>query len=140
MPLYETIVITRVNTSRALSLMLKMVSSEVIGAGGNVRSARILSDRVLASPLRNQGRMHLLGRYVQLLYDGSPAVKRLAEQALQSSSEFMKVSTFRVADPLSAAETYLKPVQDSEVFASQEKEEMLRVLAAVRTREQSRHH
>ena len=41
--------------------------------GGNVRAAQILGDRILTKKLMGkEGARHIVGRYVQILYDGYP--------------------------------------------------------------------
>jgi len=48
MPLYELIVIAKVNNSRHTTNLLKSIAQKILESNGNVRDLKVLGDRVLA--------------------------------------------------------------------------------------------
>lgn len=73
MPLYELVVLARANTAKATTSLVSSVAQSILDKGGNVRNATILGDRILnRTVMGNDDKKHLVGRYVQILYDGNP--------------------------------------------------------------------
>lgn len=99
MPLYELIVIARAGNARGSTNLMKQLSLSIFGEGGNVRGLNVLGDRVLTKEVSgNDDKKHLVGRYLQVLFDGSPNCKSAVELSAKSSFETIRCKTFRVKD------------------------------------------
>lgn len=64
-----------------------------------MRNATVLGDRILNRALKgNDDKKHIVGRYLQILYDGNPSMHRSLEKATCESNEGIRAKTFRVKD------------------------------------------
>lgn len=73
MPLYELIVTARCSNPVASANLMRIIAKRVFLEGGNVRNVSILGDRIMSKKLIGKdGSRHIIGRYVQILYDGNP--------------------------------------------------------------------
>lgn len=72
------IVIARANSAKATAGLVTNVAQSILEKGGNVRNATILGDRILnRTVLGNDEKKHLVGRYMQILFDGNPGMIKL---------------------------------------------------------------
>lgn len=79
--------------------MARNVATSIMTAGGNVREVKVLSDRVLPRARRcNDFNKYIVGRYLQILFDGNPEVASEAYKKALTSYETMKLDLFRVKD------------------------------------------
>lgn len=65
MVLYELVLITRIQTGKATSNLLKSIATKILEEGGNVREMKVLGDRVLTKAARGVDyKQHIVGRYL----------------------------------------------------------------------------
>ncbi|KRW99438.1 Ribosomal protein S6 [Pseudocohnilembus persalinus] len=109
MPLYETVIIARASNAKGSVNLMKQISQSILAEGGNVRNIEVLGDRVLVRQIRGQDlKKHLVGRYLQILYDGSPECKTQVEKTSKASYESLQVKSFRLKDFYNDAQMYRK--------------------------------
>jgi hypothetical protein len=86
MPLYEAIVLTKAGTARGSVEVFRTIIKHIheYHPYARVLDATNLGDRILATPIKRRGVTHEIGRYLQLLYQGSPAVFPTIKQACDS--------------------------------------------------------
>ncbi|EGR33109.1 hypothetical protein IMG5_061650 [Ichthyophthirius multifiliis] len=112
MPLYELIVIAKANNPKGTLGLIQTVSKQILDNGGNVRTANILGDRLLNRQLKsNDGKRHLVGRYLQILYDGNPSIQQSIEKYAKDSNDGMRIKTFRVKDFFNDAQTFKRALE-----------------------------
>ena len=121
MPLYEAIVIAKCNSAMKTAGLFKAVSNAILNSGGNVRDVNVLGDRVLSARARTRDHeYHSIGRYTQILFDGSPKVARIAELAALENFETMRVQIFKLKDFFSEAQYYQKAYNRTHTFMSED--------------------
>merc|ERR1712086_244999 len=99
MPLYETVMVCRVGEAQALQTNMRTLCSMVLSKGGVVRSFDNLGDRVLVKHLRaKDGQRYALGRFVQVQFDASPALKDQVEAEMRTQSEVLRVNTNKIKE------------------------------------------
>lgn len=99
MVLYELIVLVKCAQAKATANMARNVALSIMSSGGNVREVKVLSDRILPRARRcNDFNKYLVGRYLQILFDGNPSVADEASKKALASYETMKLDLFRVKD------------------------------------------
>ncbi|EAS03219.1 ribosomal protein S6 (macronuclear) [Tetrahymena thermophila SB210] len=120
MPLYELIVLARANTAKATTSLVSSVAQSILEKGGNVRNTTILGDRILNRTVKgNDDKKHLVGRYVQILYDGNPQMMGQIEKAARESNEGIRAKTFKIKDFYSDAQLFRRALkQTSPVYPS----------------------
>lgn len=86
MTLYELVILAKCAQTKATTNLARSVASSIMSAGGNVRDVKVLSDRILPRPRKcNDYNKYLVGRYLQVLFDGNPMVANEALKKAQSS-------------------------------------------------------
>jgi ribosomal protein S6 len=95
MPLYELILITRCSKPSGTANLMRKISNEIFAHGGNVRGVSVLGDRILTKKIiaNDEGR-HIVGRYVQILYDSHPKVEQRVRYILITGRQ-ASISGFR---------------------------------------------
>ena len=74
-----------------------------------MRDLKVLGDRILAKQVKgNDGKKHIVGRYLQVLYDGNLDCKKELEETAKTSYETIRFQTHRVKDFYNDA-IYFKP-------------------------------
>lgn len=76
MPLYEAIILTKAGTARGSVEVFRTIIKSIHAHHPYARviDAQNLGDRVLGQPINRKGVRYSIGRYLQLLYQGSPNV------------------------------------------------------------------
>ena len=101
------IVVARPGLARRTSQMLTFAAEEISKAGGVVRTATILGDRIMAHSAKAiDTKNYLVGRYIQVLVDCSPDMLNSVRRTLMASRECIRVHNHRIPD-------YLKEIQDT---------------------------
>eukprot|EP01017_Pseudomicrothorax_dubius_P043895 TRINITY_DN7375_c0_g1_i4.p1 TRINITY_DN7375_c0_g1~~TRINITY_DN7375_c0_g1_i4.p1 ORF type:complete len:147 (-),score=25.64 TRINITY_DN7375_c0_g1_i4:147-587(-) len=119
MPLNELILVTRCADPKGTANLMRAVSIAVFQAGGIVRDVNILGDRIMAHTKKgNDGKLHSVGRYIQILYDGNPRVVKKAEIELRDSFETIQHQTYRVKDFFNEALLFKKSREQTTIVKS----------------------
>lgn len=88
-----------------------------LNVGGNVRSIRVLGDRILTKKIIGKDfARHVVGRYIQFLYDGSPSMIPILHKEALTSFEALRVNSFKVKDFVSEAVKFRKPIEEVTPF------------------------
>ena len=99
-----------------LKMSLRRLNSRII-IGGNVRSIKVLGDRILTKKIigRDFAR-HVVGRYIQFLFDGNPNLIPILHKEALTSFEALRVKSFKVKDFVSEAVKFKKPIEEVTPF------------------------
>ena len=89
---------------------------------------KVLSDRLLAKQAKAvDGYRTMIGRYNQILFDGSPIVMNQIRKEIKIDKNVLKVDFFRVKDFYNFAQEYTKPVSLCSNSDMREGETLIRV-------------
>ena len=120
------IILAKCAHSKATANMARNVATSIMSSGGNVREVKILSDRVLPRPRRcNDLNKYVVGRFLQILFDGSPMVADEAYKKAQQSYETMKLDLFRVKDFYTESTEFTKEGSSRVVNPHEKQEETI---------------
>lgn len=112
MPLFETILIARPGTAAQTKNLLRNVTMSVIKSRGNMRSIRVLGDRIMAkSVFGRDTHSYKVGRYIQLLYDGKPEASLDLEKEAKLSQELLFIESSQIKDHINEAIAYRRASQ-----------------------------
>ena len=74
----------------------------------------------------------MLGRYTQILFDGSPITMNAINKEFRLDKDDLKISFFKIKDFYKYAQEYNRPLEDSQIKQDHPKSDVARKIAILK--------